>query len=268
MIRPEANFRNSDNPILHHFGTPIGAKPQSSDRQRFAVVIPVYNQEQSVADVILETLKLDMPVFVVDDGSTDSTSAIIKDIRGVHVLRHHVNRGKGAAIMTGLAAVANTADWAVTLDADGQHYPEDAISLIQAIPKNQRPIIVGTRKGMTEANAPWTSRFGRGFSNFWVWVSGGPRMTDSQSGFRIYPVPESLNLNVKAKRFQYEVEVLVKAKWSEIPIIEAPVRVKYEQGPMKISHFHPFFDFLRNFGTFSRLIIQRLFDPKPMGGSF
>lgn len=238
------------------------------DRQRFAIVIPVYNHEQSVGDVIQKTLKLDMPVFVVDDGSTDSTSAIIRGIRGVHVLRHHVNRGKGAAIITGLAEAAKTADWAITLDADGQHYPEDAMALIQSIPENQRPIIVGTRKGMMEANAPWTSRFGRRFSNFWVWVSGGPRMTDSQSGFRIYPIPESVNLNVKARRFQYEVEVLVKAKRRQIPIIEAPVRVKYEQGPPKISHFHPFFDFLRNFGTFSRLIMERIFCPKPTGRSF
>lgn len=93
-------------------------------------------------------------------------------------------------------------------------------------------------------------------------------MNDSQSGFRIYPVPESVNLNVKAKRFQYEVEILVKARRRQIPIIEAPIRVKYEQGPLKVSHFHPFFDFLRNFGTFSRLITQRIFCPKPTRGVF
>ena len=232
------------------------------ERRRFAIVIPVYNNEQSVAEVIQETMKLDMPVFVVDDGSTDSTSAIIGSISGVNILRHHVNRGKGAAIMTGLREAAKVADWAVTLDADGQHYPEDAIALIESIPENERPIVVGTRRGMPEAKAPWTSRFGREFSNFWVWVSGGPRMNDSQSGFRIYPVPESLNLDVKARRFQYEVEALVMARRSKIPIIEAPIRVKYETGSRNISHFHPFFDFFRNFGTFSRLIMQRILNPK------
>jgi hypothetical protein len=168
--------------------------------------------------------------------------------------------------MTGLREAAKVADWAVTLDADGQHYPEDAIALIDSIPENARPIVVGTRKGMSEANAPWTSRFGREFSNFWVWVSGGPRMNDSQSGFRIYPIPESLNLDIKARRFQYEVEALVKARRSHIPIIEAPIRVKYETGSRSISHFHPFFDFLRNFGTFSRLIVQRILGPKFTAG--
>ncbi|MCP4578354.1 MAG: glycosyltransferase family 2 protein [Deltaproteobacteria bacterium] len=227
--------------------------------ERFAVVIPVYNHEQGVVAVVRETLNLDMPVFVVDDGSTDSTFDRIKAIEGICILRHPVNQGKGAAIMTGFAEAEKVADWAITLDADGQHHPEDAMTLIRAIPAFQRPIVVGMRKGMLKTNTPWTSRFGRKFSNFWVWVSGGPRMTDSQSGFRIYPIPESMNLNIKARRFQYEVEVLVKAKRKQIPVIEAPVRVTYQQGPQKVSHFHPFIDFFRNFGTFSRLITQRIF---------
>jgi len=229
------------------------------DRDAFAVVIPVYNHGQTVAEVLRQAVKLDMPVFVVDDGSTDSTSVMIRGFPRVRVLRHRVNRGKGAAIMTGLAEAAKVADWAITLDADGQHYPEDAMVLVRAIPKDQRPIIVGVRQGMLQAKAPWTSRFGRAFSNFWVWVAGGPRMTDSQSGFRIYPIPECGNLDVGARRFQYEVEVLVKARRRGIPVIEAPVRVKYETGAAKRSHFHPFFDFLRNFGTFSRLIVERIF---------
>jgi glycosyltransferase involved in cell wall biosynthesis len=227
-------------------------------RERFAVVIPVYNHGQTVAEVVRETLKLGMPVFVVDDGSTDSTAALLDGIPGIHVLRHPINSGKGAAIMTGLAAAAKSADWAITLDADGQHDPRDAAAMIQAIPMNQRPIVVGMRQWMRQANAPWTSRFGRDFSNFWVWVSGGSRISDSQSGFRIYPVPECLDLGVKAQRFQYEVEVLVLAHRHGIPVIEAPVHVKYETGTKKISHFHPFVDFWRNFGTFSRLIWQRI----------
>jgi len=226
---------------------------------RFAAVIPVYNHEQGVADVIRKTLKLNIPVFVVDDGSTDSTFDRIKGFSEICLLRHRVNQGKGAAILTGFAEAVKVADWAITLDADGQHHPEDATELIRTIPEFQRAIVVGMRKGMIKANAPWTSRFGRKFSNFWVRVSGGPRMTDSQSGFRIYPIPEAMNLNVKARRFQYEIEILVKAKRKQIPVIEAPVRVTYQQGPQKISHFHPFFDFFRNFATFSRLITQRIF---------
>lgn len=222
-------------------------------------MIPVYNHGRKIVEVIRQTLNLNMPVIVVDDGSTDSTYDKIKKIEGIRVLRHSVNRGKGAAIMTGFYEAEKIADWAITLDADGQHHPEDAVGLIQSIPEGRRAIVVGMRTGMREAKAPWTSRFGREFSNFWVWVSGGPRMTDSQSGFRIYPIPESGRLGVKARQYQFEVEILVKAKRNGIPVVEAPVHVTYAQGGIKDSHFHPFYDFFRNFATFSRLITQRIF---------
>jgi glycosyltransferase involved in cell wall biosynthesis len=163
--------------------------------------------------------------------------------------------------MTGFTAAEKIADWAITIDADGQHHPSDALNLIAAIPENKRPIIVGRREGMMDKDVPWTSRFGRKFSNFWVWTSGGPRMTDSQSGFRIYPLPESLNLDVVARRYQFEVEIIVKAHWKKIHVIEAPVRVNYTMGSERISHFHPLIDFVRNNNTFARLIVQRIFVP-------
>jgi glycosyltransferase involved in cell wall biosynthesis len=229
-----------------------------SGRSRFALIIPLYNHEEKVADVVLGVLKLGWPVFVVDDGSTDSSYERIKAIGGIVILRHRENEGKGAAIRTGFAAAAQVADWAVTIDADGQHHPEDVTHLIRAIPENQRPIIIGRREDMLTPDIPWTSRFGRQFSNFWVWLSGGPRMTDSQSGMRLYPLPEAMNMKVKARRFQFEVEILVKAAWKGIPVIEAPIRVTYQPGSGRVSHFRPFVDFLRNSSTFSRLIFMRI----------
>jgi hypothetical protein len=133
--------------------------------------------------------------------------------------------------------------------------------MIHAIPENERPIVVGAREGMIGKNIPWTSRFGRKFSNFWVLLSGGPVMTDSQCGFRIYPLPEAMNLSVSAKRFQFEVEILVKARWKKMPVIETPVSVHYEPGTERISHFRPLMDFLRNTTTFARLILQRILIP-------
>ncbi|SPD76141.1 Glycosyl transferase [uncultured Desulfobacterium sp.] len=230
----------------------------SNIKGRFAVVIPAYNHDHKIRDVVEETLKLGMPVIVVDDGSIDSTFERISTIDGILVLRHQTNQGKGAAIMTGFAEAVKVADWAITIDADGQHHPADAIGLIKAIPEGRRPIVVGTRQNMQNTSAPWTSRFGRSFSNFWVWVSGGPLITDSQSGFRIYPLPEVMGLDVRAKRFQFEVEVLVRAKRRHIDVIEAPVSVIYNDGSQRISHFRPFVDFLRNFRTFSLLITQRI----------
>jgi Glycosyltransferases involved in cell wall biogenesis len=130
---------------------------------RFAFVIPVYNHAATVAQVVKDAQALRFPVFVVDDGSTDNTYDQIKEIAGIQILRHQQNQGKGAAIMTGFAAAASVADWAITIDADGQHYPEDAKKLIKAIPKKYRPIVVGARAGMAGVHVPWTSSFGRKF---------------------------------------------------------------------------------------------------------
>jgi hypothetical protein len=127
-----------------------------------------------------------------------------------------------------------------------------------AIPPGTRPIVIGRREGMVGADVPWTSRFGRGFSNFWVRCAGGPRLTDTQSGMRIYPLPAAAGLGVRARRFQFEVEVLVRACWAGIPVVEAPVAVSYTPGRARISHFRPWVDFWRNSETFSRLIFLRI----------
>jgi glycosyltransferase involved in cell wall biosynthesis len=234
-------------------------EPEINQKGRFAFVIPGYNHAGSVAQVIQEVLNLNFPVFVVDDGSTDTTYERIKEIAGIQILRHQLNQGKGAAIMSGFIAASAIADWAITIDADGQHYPEDTLKLIAAIPDGMRPIVVGVRDGMVGEHVPWTSRFGRKFSNFWVWLSGGPALLDSQSGMRIYPLPQALYLGTKTRRFQFEVEILVQAKRKGMPVIEVPVRVNYNPAGSRISHFRPFVDFLRNSSTFTRLIFSRIF---------
>jgi len=236
----------------------MGVFQEPARKGRFAVVIPTYNHGGRVAEVAKESLKLNFPLFVVDDGSTDSTKTVVSDIEGVRLLGHPENRGKGAAILTGFAEASKVADWVITIDADGQHRPKDALKMIRAIPENDRPIIVGMRRGMVGKGIPWASRFGRKFSNFWVWLSGGPAMQDSQSGFRIYPIPEAMNLNVLSRRFQFEVEILVKSRWKKMRIIEVPVGVNYAQEEERISHFRPMVDFLRNSSTFARLIVQRI----------
>ena len=224
----------------------------------FAIVIPAYNHGPMIEAVITKALKLNLPLIVVDDGSTDSTCDRINKISDIEFVRHQKNLGKGAAIITGFDRASEIADWAITIDADGQHHPQDALNLMRAIPENSRPLVVGMRQGMAGRDVPWTSRFGRKFSNFWVKISGGPAMSDSQSGFRIYPLPESMNLDVKARRFQFELEILVRAAWANIPVIEVPVRVAYAERPLRISHFRPFVDFIRNTRTFYQLITRRL----------
>lgn len=226
---------------------------------RIAIVIPVYNHGSTVARVAQKALKWMLPVIVVDDGSTDDTHWCLQKVQGIQVIRHPYNQGKGAALISGMQAAAKMADWAICLDADGQHDPEEIAVFVKAARNQSRRIVVGNRRGMERA--PWTSRFGRKFSNFWVWASGGPRITDSQSGFRMYPLPEVLQLDVHARRYQYEVEILAKANWQGITTEEVPVSAAYGIHLPRISHFHPWRDFWRNAATFSRLIFQRVLTP-------
>jgi glycosyltransferase involved in cell wall biosynthesis len=260
-------FFDAEGFFIFHRDNPMSSinknhQSDNIDRSGFAIVIPVYNHGPNVKEVILKALKLNMPIFVVDDGSNDDSYDRIKQIKNINILRHNVNMGKGAALLTGFAKAAEIADWAVTLDADGQHDPLDAILMIRGIQNKKRPIIVGMRTGMMGPEVPWTSRFGRKFSNFWVKVAGGPFVKDSQSGFRIYPLPEILGLKVVAKRFQFEVEALVKAGWKGMPVCEIPISVNYQQRDERISHFRPWIDFVRNSMTFARLIFQRLLIPQ------
>ncbi len=232
--------------------------PGKQTGPRFAFVIPVYNHPDSVAEVIRKALSSGLPVFVVDDGSTDRTPESIRSVKGATVLSHTVNRGKGAALLTGFtAAAASGADYAITLDADGQHDPTQAPRLMEAARSRGRAMVVGCREGMDDPSIPWTSRFGRKFSNFWVWAAGGPGLSDTQSGYRVYPIPESLRLGTLARRFAFEVEVLVLARRKKIPVLQAPVSVDYKPGGKRISHFRPFVDFCRNSYTFTRLLVTR-----------
>ena len=236
-----------------------------------ALVIPAYNHACRLQGVLADAITLGLPIFVVDDGSNDETQAILNKLATLPqyacmtILHHRTNLGKGAALQTAFAAAAKQGfTWALSMDADGQHRAEDGLNLLaRARAAGGRPLIVGVRSGMDDIHVPWTSQAGRGFSNFWVWVCGGPKLADSQSGFRLYPLQETLHLGVQAARYQYEVEVLVLARQRGMQVLEAPVQVVYQPKGERISHFRPGRDFLRNSATFSRLFFRRWLGRKP-----
>ena len=133
-----------------------------------------------------------------------------------------------------------------------------ATELIAAIRDGERPLVVGRREGMDLPDIPWKSRFGRKFSNFWVRASGGHAVLDTQTGFRIYPLPETLELRARSNRFQFEVEVLVLARRHGIPAVEVPVRVTYSPPGGRVTHYRPWIDFWRNSAVFGRFITARV----------
>jgi glycosyltransferase involved in cell wall biosynthesis len=234
-------------------------------RSAFAFVIPVYNHARNIEHVVCAALEAGAPVVVVDDGSSDETKDIVARLSQAVVVRHSENRGKGAAILTGLltaGAAPVQARFAVTVDGDGQHDPDDARRLLaelwaEDVREPRSCLVLGNRAGMDATHVPWTSRAGRKFSGFWVWASGGPMLEDSQSGFRVYPIAETLALPTRARRFEFEVEVLVQARRAGIEIREIPVTVAYDPPGGRVSHFRPWRDFGRNSATFTRLIAGR-----------
>ena len=208
------------------------------------VVIPVYNQPDCLRDVVSRCLEIHPRVLIVDDGSEPAVDALLKDLP-VEVIRHETNRGKGQAIRTAARHLRERGDThMITLDADGQHYPDDLPRFFEAIEQHPDALIVGVRD-FERATVPGASRFGREFGNFWVWVQTGTRVRDIQSGFRAYPLPALERLPCRAQAYAFEVEIVVRALWGGVKVHEVPVRVHYPKPEQRVSHFNKFHDNLR-----------------------
>ncbi|MCU0689875.1 MAG: glycosyltransferase family 2 protein [Polyangiaceae bacterium] len=175
-------------------------------------------------------------IVVVDDGSRDDTVRAARDA-GALVVCHGSNRGKGAALRTGLR-VAHRLGFraAVTLDADGQHAPEDAARLA-GMTVDGRALVLGVRDLAAEG-APWANRFSNGISNVFLSAFTARALADTQCGLRRYPVDATLALEGRANGYAYEAEVLLLAARAGLPIVQVPVRALYG-GAERFTHFDP-----------------------------
>ncbi len=207
------------------------------------VIIPTYNNEGTIVSVIRDVQSLWENIIVVDDGSTDKTGQLIADIEDIEVVSYPKNRGKGYALRKGFErALEMGFDHAVTIDADGQHYAEDLQIFSDTIRENKDALLIGTRN-IAEEGMPAKNTFANKFSNFWFWVETGMKLPDTQSGFRLYPLIPLKHVRFFSSRYEFEVEVLVRAAWKGIPILPVPVRVDYPEE--RVTHFRPFRDFTR-----------------------
>lgn len=211
---------------------------------RYCVILPTYNNSGTLTDVVERTLKVCPDVIVVNDGSTDNTQAILGGL-DVTVLNHDRNRGKGKALKTGLAYSAqNGFTHAVTIDSDGQHFPEDIPAMIEASLQHPDDIIVGCRNLTTE-NMPLQNTFANRFSNFWFRLQTARKLEDTQSGFRVYPLDSLHGMGLITSRYEAELELLVFAAWHGVDVQGVPVHVWYAPEGERVSHFRPFWDFFR-----------------------
>jgi glycosyltransferase involved in cell wall biosynthesis len=203
---------------------------------KILVVVPVYNHPTTLRQVVDGVLELHPSLLVVDDGSNGPVAALLDDLP-VELVRHPQNRGKGAALLT-------AAEWGlqrgythmVCLDADGQHDPAELPRFFAAITEHPQALIVGHRD-FAQDSIPGSSRFGRQFSNFWLRLQTGSRLKDSQSGFRAYPLLIFARLNFWTRRYNFEVEVLVRSAWAGLELRDVDISVYYPPNDERISHF-------------------------------
>ena len=213
---------------------------------RWCTVIPTYNNVGTIRQVIDDTLRYCDDIIVVNDGSTDGSSDVLNNLKGkVTVVSYNQNRGKGYALIQGfLKARAMGYTHAVTIDADGQHFPSDIPVLTNAMKDNPNGIIVGCRN-LLEDNMPRQNTFANKFSNFWFRLQTLVNLPDTQSGFRLYTLSALRGLRFITSRYEAELELLVFAAWAGVRVTSVPVRVYYPPADERVSHFRPVYDFAR-----------------------
>lgn len=197
------------------------------------IVLPAYNEEAVIKDVIREIQAAGYRnIIVVDDGSHDQTYERAKEIPDVVVLRHKLNRGKGAATKTGIeAAKLLGAGILVTMDSDGQHNPNDIARLIEPIQKNHCDVVLGTRL-RNPAGMPWYKICANHIGNAITWYFYGLWVSDSQSGFRAYSRHASELINTKTDRYEYDSEVIREIYIYKLKYKEVPIEVRYTEYSM------------------------------------
>jgi len=208
------------------------------------VIIPTYNNDKTLKRIIDGVLQYTSSIIIVNDGCTDTTSQILKKYHQLTQIHFPENRGKGVALREGFKkAILESYELAITIDSDGQHYPNDIPVFIDEIEKDKNSLLIGSRN-MDQSTVPKGSSFGHKFSNFWYWVETGVKLTDTQSGYRLYPLKALAKINFRTTKFEFEIENIVKASWNGITVKNVPVKVLYDAGE-RVSHFRPYKDFLR-----------------------
>lgn len=226
---------------------PSAPNPGPASSVRLVVVAPTFNHAGALGEVLRALDGLGLPVIVVNDGATDQTGAVLAAWRASpgaarEVLTHEGNKGKAAALRSGFERGSQLGfTHAITIDTDGQHDVSDVPSLARLSESREEAIVIGARR-REGSRAPIGSRVGRSISNALVWLESGVRVTDSQTGMRVYPLASMARLSGQASRYGFETEVLVRAGWAGVPVIETPIRCIYQVPGGRTTHFRAWGD--------------------------
>ena len=212
------------------------------------ILIPSYEPNKKLINLIIELKKKTSNILVIDDGSGELYASIYEEIEsmGITVVKHEVNQGKGAAIKTGINTIVERyldIHSVVTCDSDGQHHYEDILHLYERANKDPKPMYLGVRN-FKQKHVPFKSRFGNAFSSIYFFISTLKRCPDTQTGLRAIPLPLlDLSLRVKENRFDYEMVFLTQVAKKKYPMVYIPIQTIYENNNDH-SHFRPVQDAL------------------------
>jgi glycosyltransferase involved in cell wall biosynthesis len=211
--------------------------------QKICIIIPTFNNQNTIVEVIKDVEKYCSDILVVNDGSTDQTTELISLLKNIELVSYNKNVGKGYAIRQGFKRALELGfDYAITIDADGQHFADDLEVFAEKHKEYPDVLLIGSRN-ISADGMPSKNTFANKFSNFWFWVETGYKLPDTQSGFRLYTIKFYKKSKFFTKKYEFEIEVLVRSAWSGIKVIPVPIKVDYPED--RVSHFRPLSDFTR-----------------------
>lgn len=212
------------------------------------ILIPTYNNAGTLKRVLEEVLQYTTSLIVINDGSTDHTADILSNFPEINVHHLEKNSGKGKALRKGFTIAQSAGyQYAITMDSDGQHYPDDLPVFLNVLENKKatdpEPLVIGSRK-MDDPRVPDKSSVGNKISTFMFWIETGIKLKDTQCGYRLYPLELVNSLQLFTSKFELEIEVLVKAAWKGADVQNHPVKVLYDPDE-RVTHFRPFQDVAR-----------------------
>ena len=214
-------------------------------------IIPAFNEEKTIGDVIESTKSFVDKIIVVNDGSDDRTQQIAKS-KGAYVVTHVINRGLGAAIGTGFeVALRERAAIAVTLDADGQHDPNEIQKFIDAIEQGA-DVVIGSRM-LTRKGMPWHRQVANLLGNFVTFFLFGAWVSDSQSGFRAFSNYALEKIQIQTNRMEVSSEIIAESKHKNLKLVEVPIKAIYTD--YSLSKGQGFFVGIK---TLIKLVVRRI----------
>ena len=215
---------------------------------RPCVVIPVYNHEHAIGNVVAQVLAHGLPVILVDDGCSAACAAVLDRLAAGHpgrvaLERHAVNQGKGGALLTGVARAARDGySHVLQVDADGQHSVADVPRFLAAARAAPHDVIAGCP--VYDESVPALRLYARYLTHVWVWINTlSLAIRDSMCGFRVYPIAPVLALARRRRlglRMNFDIEILVRLYWDGLAIVNLPTRVGYPEDG--VSHFKAWTD--------------------------